>query len=704
MKNNFKKITAIAAGALMVGMTMGNAVALSPSDNAFDAVVYGAQAHSSDQTSAESIASWLGLNGGTTSSTTVGGEGETEDEVILGGNVAIGQLLGALTDSDVPSLLDTKVSWDDGNGNDDLDVHESITLGTTGLKVQTSADDNDYTEPSIEIEDGDFAYAYIFDDFINASGLSSSNTITLEILGSPMEFQDITSTTVTVSLASEKAMKTGETYTDSATGKTVTVTGVYSGSVGVSVDGVSEIISNSGTEKVNGININVDDIGYNSNMPETSVAILKIGEDITKTYTDGEAYIGEDEDAPVWVWDISWTGSDTAAKPSIGITLYQDYNAPNEDVIAVGESYIMPGAFAEIKFDSLTNAVYEDVTIDFDTSIDLKWNNVTSRRDNAKAIVITGNDGETFQWNSSVESDKVYITYVDYAGSAATVNVSTYEIYYYDNEDKRPEYVGLGYGNTTSVDIGDFINDETTMAMGFAATAANESNSTLTFVEDTTITAGSNIRILIDGSADFEYLGATDDTADVNDVLGGLTASTQIGTKDNDVMDYYGTIIRTPDTNADSDTVILSIPGEPVYAQVSVLTGASTETSTTGSMVFTDADKSSWSNKNVILVGGSCINTATAEALGVSAGTCDVAFTGTTNVGTGQYIIKVVGDAFTTGKTALVVAGYEKENTEAAVSYLKSNVNRDPMIEVADGNTYFGTTGVSGTSTVTKTA
>jgi hypothetical protein len=120
-----------------------------------------------------------------------------------------------------------------------------------------------------------------------------------------------------------------------------------------------------------------------------------------------------------------------------------------------------------------------------------------------------------------------------------------------------------------------------------------------------------------------------------------------------------------------------------------------------GSMVFTDAEKVSWQNRNVILIGGSCINSATATALGVATGTCDAAFTSATGVGSGQYLIQSVGSAFTSGKIALVVAGYNKADTSAAASRL---VNQPSTIDTTAGNKYLGVVGVEGTSTISKVA
>ncbi len=44
-----------------------------------------------------------------------------------------------------------------------------------------------------------------------------------------------------------------------------------------------EVITEGSTEKVDGIQVNVDTVGYHTNSPELSKVILKIGEDISKT-------------------------------------------------------------------------------------------------------------------------------------------------------------------------------------------------------------------------------------------------------------------------------------------------------------------------------------------------------------------------------------------------------------------------------------
>ncbi|GAG30775.1 unnamed protein product, partial [marine sediment metagenome] len=90
--------------------------------------------------------------------------------------------------------------------------------------------------------------------------------------------------------------------------------------------------------------------------------------------------------------------------------------------------------------------------------------------------------------------------------------------------------------------------------------------------------------------------------------------------------DDYVEIYYPAASNGESET----------YAQV-WLTEALSVTGEVGSMVFTDAEKTSWQSRDVILVGGSCINSATATALGVAYPTCEDAFTTATGIGDGQY-------------------------------------------------------------------
>lgn len=121
-----------------------------------------------------------------------------------------------------------------------------------------------------------------------------------------------------------------------------------------------------------------------------------------------------------------------------------------------------------------------------------------------------------------------------------------------------------------------------------------------------------------------------------------------------------------------------------------------------GVPIFKDNEELSWKDRNVVLVGGSCINSATAKVLGVAVGTCGSDFTTATNVGVGEYMIKSVGGFFTTGKIALIVAGYSKADTQAAASYLTAHPNVDPIIDTESGKEFRGKTGATGSIVVSE--
>jgi hypothetical protein len=129
--------------------------------------------------------------------------------------------------------------------------------------------------------------------------------------------------------------------------------------------------------------------------------------------------------------------------------------------------------------------------------------------------------------------------------------------------------------------------------------------------------------------------------------------------------------------------------GEEVSAEVLVGMGGTVTTSGSdalGDVLVRDSEVSSVSSKNLIIVGGSCINSAAANVLGGNY--CGAAFTQATGVGAGQFLIKGVQDAYTTGKLALVVAGYDAADTVNAATYLTKK-------DVDTSETYIGTSSTS---------
>ena len=81
-----------------------------------------------------------------------------------------------------------------------------------------------------------------------------------------------------------------------------------------------------------------------------------------------------------------------------------------------------------------------------------------------------------------------------------------------------------------------------------------------------------------------------------------------------------------------------------------------------------DSEVASVATKNLIVVGGSCVNTAAAALVGGAY--CEADWTTATSAGTGQYVVKAYATSSITSKLALLVAGYEAADTTAAATYV----------------------------------
>lgn len=151
------------------------------------------------------------------------------------------------------------------------------------------------------------------------------------------------------------------------------------------------------------------------------------------------------------------------------------------------------------------------------------------------------------------------------------------------------------------------------------------------------------------------------------------------------------------DKSGDEYDAQIEYHGGEVYANLyvaepsAVVSGSGTSSTLTqlGTVVFKDSEVSSVSSKNLIVVGGSCINSVAAKVLGSG---CGASFTEATKVGSGQFLIKSVADTYATGKVVLVVAGYEAADTQNAAKYLRTKA-----VDTTAGKSYIGTSATEAT-------
>jgi hypothetical protein len=122
--------------------------------------------------------------------------------------------------------------------------------------------------------------------------------------------------------------------------------------------------------------------------------------------------------------------------------------------------------------------------------------------------------------------------------------------------------------------------------------------------------------------------------------------------------------------DTDSETYEVTYFGEEVVATVSIASSDAVVTASgdAGVMTVKDSEVASVAGKNLVVVGGSAINSVAAELLGGAYS--EATFTSATGVGAGEFLIQSFARS---GKTALLVAGYNAADTEKAVTYLLNN-------------------------------
>lgn len=207
-----------------------------------------------------------------------------------------------------------------------------------------------------------------------------------------------------------------------------------------------------------------------------------------------------------------------------------------------------------------------------------------------------------------------------------------------------------------------------------------------------------NIGSGTDVTAVLGWNSATTAEPHVSDVLGESTTFLEV-----ENTDVYRSFIYSDlatellwDKSQDQYNLDVVYHGDESYGEIyvsapdaSISTGSTTTSATSlGEVLVKDSEVNSVSNKNLIVVGGSCINSVAAKLLGGAY--CGASFTDATSVGSGQFLIQSFSDAYTTGKVALLVAGYDVADTQNAATYVTTQT-----VDTTAGKKYVGTSSTS---------
>ncbi|MDE1848578.1 MAG: hypothetical protein KGH55_00925 [Nanoarchaeota archaeon] len=165
-------------------------------------------------------------------------------------------------------------------------------------------------------------------------------------------------------------------------------------------------------------------------------------------------------------------------------------------------------------------------------------------------------------------------------------------------------------------------------------------------------------------------------------------------------MDGYGTLITKDSTSSSQPIVTLTYPTtgqayEQLYlGSVSASVSSSGGSANIGNIIVSDSQVSSVNTKNLIVLGGSCVNSAAATLLGVPMGTCTTDWTTATSVGSGQFLVQSFSSSSQnlTSGIAVLVAGYDAPDTLAAATWLTTSKTNGVGVDLSPGKKYTGTT------------
>lgn len=620
--NKVKKIIPLGVMGLLVGGTLATTsldLSSYPEpfiiDGQFDestAIIVGSKAAASDTLGAISVATtlqWLSQDVLEIASTSTNG---------ISKDVELGNSLNTeFTTPFKKTLKEFSVDIDGKN----YDAYEEIELGDD-LKIETSLTSNepDYNEDVvIEAKKGDMRYNYVFktslsDDFNNI--VSISNPAELQILGHKIRIIEADNNEFTAFVGDEYYMQVGDIV--KVDDKEVTLINVgLGGSIVVRVDGELETIPSGNTEIVNGIEITNEETFYEESKSERTASLI-IGTDSKETYEDGDAFIGEDEKDPLWIWKISYMNT---PNPKISVINDFNYNDNRDDVVREGDSYMLPNNYFEIKFNSLTVNNYKDYMVEFEDSYDLS--DVSGYGDE-EDVVLLKSSGESFKIANKNSPEIILYN-----------NSGNLDVFYKDNGD-----IVLEGSYSTLTSIAEIRYDDTRLDV--------KANTTEIQIGD------SNDLIKI------EY--------DTNGLQSIYWNTMDLSNKDEDFRTKYGVVLYNPDNAIEDNEFRMDIPADMVEAEIILghdLKIESTEITVPKEIDIKtklDTEVVSPTSNNLILVGGPCANDLVENFAEFP--TCDEWHETYTD---GEAIIKLASNG---NNVALLVAGTNAIDTRMAAKVL----------------------------------
>ena len=706
MKKFIRKIAAVGAGVAMVGSTLGGAMAADLGDlpepfvasGMYDstAFVVGSAAGTNDDAARTTLTNYFDQSidteaGAITSSSDM-------EKLYFGENLSQEFSL-TMDDGDIADLWDDSVDFrgeaietheelvvpTSSGGSSDADVVYIATSGIAG-EEELSLDAVLYTSGA----NTSWGYRYVFDENVE-DNISTDHEFKINYLGKEIRISDTTASTNAITITTGTQASVGQDSTlDAGNGHTIHVGTIFETKVEVWVDSESPKFLDEGDEETfnigsDTVEVKIDDIGYTDDV-ESRTALITYGEDISTTVKDGDPVqveMGEldvDDKASdaVWNWDILVTTDEYFNNSDyIGIEYNQKISKYDDDPLPVksGEYFATPYSYITLDFE-VPEMTYQEYTFEFDDSY-----TINATIDEAVLLITAvGRSGENDGLDViGTDTDQV------------AVNNSGY-MYYMDNDG---DWQGGGFANSTTFGSGlglEPSSDTTKYVAFYNETGSLEINGSspraymvIEDVESGDENAYTGTYFQSNMTISSAKLGATQGTAEAGDLfysrvvtpaLSSATVTEVQSWDDGGLLSMYG--MKVTGSNAaediksaiENDELYFWVPEDEAYGEITFNVRASG--SAADPVLTTESGASSYTN--LILVGGPCVNSLTAEYMGVSYPACGAASTIEENTA----VVKMVE---MDSKMALIVAGWAKADTaRAATTVAAEGLTGDSMV------------------------